>query len=161
MGMEVLLPLALQQRHNQSKVMKQHRLILLIALALVLIPLSMPAQQTVLRTSSRFGTNEYSCVVTQEDLANCPKWAETDEWPPLSPKKAIQAATGAMKGLVEGVKNWSPERITLRRAGSVGNWVYVVTMASIFPPDAAFGQAQSIEVVVLLDGKVVKPKVVP
>ena len=141
----------------------KRRVILPLALTLALIPLCVRAQQTVLRTSSRFGTNEYSCVVTQEGLEKVPKWPQTDEWPPLSPKKAIQAAKGVMRGLVEGVgvEDWSSEKITLRRAGSVGNWVYVIAMASVFPPSVVVGQAQSIEVVVLLDGTAIKPKVIP
>ena len=100
-------------------------------------------------------------MVTQDDLQNVPKWGKADEWPPLSPKKAIRAAKVAIKGLVVGVEDWSPEKVLLRRVGSSENWVYVIEMFSVFPPGVTVGRSQSIEVVVLLDGSAIRPKVLP
>ena len=63
-----------------------------------------------------------------------------------------------MLEILPAIKGWESERICLRRAGNPGNWIYVVEMKPPAPGLVTGGLPESIEIVVLMDGKTIMPK---
>ena len=59
--------------------------------------------------------------VSECDLKELPRWSEADEAPPLSPRKAIQAARTLLRTLVADADSWRLDAVRLKPLGQVGN----------------------------------------
>ena len=94
--------------------------------------------------------------VTGEGLLKTPIWKADADSPPLAPRKADQLATEKFRQLISDAAEWKRERITLEDAGDGLHCIYIVrfTYAGI-----SAGLPPFLDVVVLMDGTVVEPKV--
>ena len=116
------------------------------------------AEQAVFQTANEFHGARYWSSVLETDLVGQPEWETLREVPPLSPRRAESAARDRLLETFPAIKDWESEKICLRRAGNPRNWIYIVEMK---PPAQGLitgGRLESIEIVVLMNGKTIKPK---
>jgi hypothetical protein len=102
----------------------------------------------------------YTVTVTREALAKSPLWKDDEENPPFSAKKAIKLANEMKDSLVEDSKDykWKLDEATLKPAGGE-KWYWLIRYEAQFQGGASIGVPPFLCLVVLMDGKVVKPEV--
>jgi hypothetical protein len=101
------------------------------------------------------GTN-YVSIIKDGDLDKSPLWNETDECPPLSPRRAIRAAQTTITNLFKGV-GLMFDYVSLRPIGRENKWIYEVQFTAV-PPGGLEGYSEPIILFVLMSGEVVLPK---
>lgn len=107
-------------------------------------------------------TNNFTLTVTDTDLRNTPSWTGTGN-PPLSARKAIRLLTPVKDSLVhkeKGFKPWRLESISLKQGDHVPNkWYWLATYEAWIEPQGGFGTGgpYTLYLVVLMDGRVIKP----
>jgi hypothetical protein len=101
----------------------------------------------------------YTVTVTHEALANSPSWKKDEENPPLSARKAIKLANEMKDSLVKDSENykWKLDGATLKSAGDE-KWYWLIRYEAEFQGNL-IGQPPFLNLVVFMDGKVVKPEV--
>jgi hypothetical protein len=105
---------------------------------------------------SLIGGKEFNSDVTREQLLKTPVWRLQDDLPPLSPRKADKLATAEFQKLVKDPTDFRRRSISLLDMGDHIHWIYVVE----FVWNGAFiGPGPSIQIIVLIDGTVIEPKV--
>jgi len=102
------------------------------------------------------GTKDFKTEVTRERVAKTPAWAASADFPPLSARKADQLAVAKFHKLLPDRSDWERKRITIQSIGDDAHWYYLVEFAPIEPQ---LGVQASLEIVVLMDGKVIEPEV--
>jgi len=115
------------------------------------------AEQAVFQTVNHLGQTAYRSLVLEIDLVNTPKWVEGTDSPPLSPRQAEMAARSELTRTVRQFDHWELVKFCLRRVGNPENWIYIVEMKPVVQNARASGQVDSIEIVVLLDGRAIRP----
>ena len=115
------------------------------------------AAQTVFQTSNQFRGATYRSAVSENDLTSVPKWDAHQDFPPLAPRRAELAAKRAIQKLMPEITDWTANRISIRRAGTPDNWIYVVELSTLFPQGEIRGKLEAVEVLVLLNGIAVIP----
>jgi hypothetical protein len=127
---------------------------------LTLILLSLSLQLTEPGVAGSFSSHtrgvRWDFNLTHATLDQSPDWTEADEWPPLSPKRAIELAWQQLGTLVGDTEGWRFDSISLKQFGPKRKWIYVVEIDEP-PPRADGGIHSSIKLVVLLDGTTVAP----
>ena len=103
----------------------------------------------------------YDFDVYQKDLARTPPWRTEDEFPPLSPRKAEASARAQLKELVTEAERWNRGAISLHQLSGGDRWIYVVHFSGFHPPGVVDGPVPQMRLVVLMDGRVIKPGVTP
>jgi len=100
--------------------------------------------------------------ISDEDLLKSPPWKSDAENPPISARRAIDLATQQQKMLVKDSKGrkWRFVTADLYPDSSVDRWYWEVTFAIDTRPEDLSPQ-ENLRVVVLMDGKVLKPVVRP
>ena len=90
--------------------------------------------------------------VSECDLKELPRWSEADEAPPLSPRKAIQAARTLLRTLVADADSWRLDAVRLKPLGQ--EWIYVVEFyePSPVPARPIVGPVPPLNIVVLMNG---------
>jgi hypothetical protein len=103
-------------------------------------------------------SKQYAVRVPDEALEKSPSWKDDAENPPLSAKKAIKLATEMKDSLVKDSKNykWTLTSARLEPAGG-GKWYWLIYYEAQFP--IGTGIPDHLRLVVLMDGKVIKPEV--
>ncbi len=101
-------------------------------------------------------TKEFKTEVTREQVAKTPAWAASADYPPLSVRKAEQLAEAKFQKLLPDKSDWERKRIIIESIGDDAHWYYRVEFAPIEPQS---GRQGSLEIVVLMDGKVIEPEV--
>ncbi len=82
--------------------------------------------------------------------------------PPLSPGRARELAYTQLQQTADDAKQWDLREIALVDTGDHSHWIYVVRFTFHIPKDVEYiGAAQFFNIVVLMDGTAIKPKVVP
>lgn len=94
---------------------------------------------------------QYLFCTTRGALRATPKWEPEAAFPPLPPKRAVEAAIRSVAYI--GVSSWNIEHIALKEAGE-GRWMYLVRMTEA--DIAITGVPFFIEVPVLMDGVAVE-----
>lgn len=131
--------------------------LLTVAFVLGLSGVLCGAEQAVFQTVSTFNGTNYRSLVLESDLVNQPKWKATDEYPPLSPRQAESAGKAKVHEMFPSTDAWKVNKISLMRVGDPGNWIYIVQLTSTQKPYAG-GHFESIELVVLMDGRRIESK---
>jgi hypothetical protein len=103
----------------------------------------------------------YDFNVHQKDLAQTPPWRTEDEFPPLSPRSAEMLARAQLKALVTEPERWNRGAIALHQLSGGDRWIYVVHFSGFHPPGVGDGAVPQMRVVVLMDGRAIKPQVTP
>ena len=113
--------------------------------------------QTSATFTSHHGDKRYQFKVTQEMLDRTPAWSEGEEYPPLSPGRAFQIASGRLSKLFPDAEKWRKRRIILHAVGD--KWVYEIDFIEPLPDGLSVGSIGSFSVVVLMNGETIEPKV--
>jgi hypothetical protein len=108
---------------------------------------------------------QFMSRITREQLARTPAWKEDSEFPPLSPRKAQELAQAMVRKLA-GERRWGQPDISLKPFDVTtddGNhrevrWLYVLHFGLLSDTDNS--QAGSFNIIVLLDGTVMEPRLV-
>ena len=98
-----------------------------------------------------FNGGTYINVVAKNDLVGVPKWRESAA-PPLSPGRTAELAGAKLASIVRNVSGWTIANIVLEHVETEGTWLYVVKFAT------SEEGASSVDIVVLLDGRVILPE---
>jgi hypothetical protein len=107
--------------------------------------------------TSNVQSKEYKCEIAREQLLKTPVWSPKADFPPLSPRKAEEAATARFRKLLKDTKGWRCSDITLDHPFEDEHWIYIVLFA---PSEPHIGADDSLQIIVLMDGNVVEPKVI-
>jgi hypothetical protein len=132
----------------------------LFFVAAIAVALSAPVVRAELTVFSYAFSKQYSVTVSSDALENSPSWKDDAENPPLSAKKAIKLATEMKDSLVKDSKDfkWSLESTSLRPA-SGDKWYWLVSYEARFQGAGSTGVPHNLRLIVLMDGKVIKPEV--
>jgi hypothetical protein len=101
------------------------------------------------------GTN-YVSLVSEADLKTSPAWLETQEQPPLSPRRAMQAAQATVTNLFKDVPT-IVDFVSLHPVGRENKWVYLVQFTTM-PRGGLDGDSLPIRLVVLMNGEALLPR---
>jgi hypothetical protein len=93
----------------------------------------------------------YSFCTKWADFSSTPNWNKTDDFPPLSVRKAVSVALHEAKRIRPDVSNWTLESVTLDQL--IGHWFYKVKYLRSDTVGTAIHE--SLEVPVLMDGTAV------
>lgn len=99
----------------------------------------------------------YSFGTAWETFNATPNWNESDDFPPLSPRKAISAALREAKRIRPDVSEWTVENVTLDQMQN--HWFYRVQCAR--NDGAGTGIHLPLTVPVLMDGTAVHGEIGP
>jgi len=126
---------------------------------LLLFAAMLPAQVETTFTVE-FGGKKYEFHIADQDLQKTPAWPATQESPPLSPRRAIDIASKQLAALLPNGKDWRLYSVTLRPMDD--RWIYLVDFLEPVRRDNAAQQlSSSFQVVVLMNGVAITPKVSP
>ena len=109
--------------------------------------------------SGKADGKDFSFTVSASDVTKTPIWAPTAEHPPLSPRQALGIARNQLRTLVKDADDWPLHEIGLTDMGDHLHWIYMVYFFRKYPPDVAVYGADHFYIPVLMDGRVIKPKV--
>ena len=126
---------------------------------LLLFAAMLPAQVETTFTVE-YGGKKYEFHIPDQDLQKTPAWPATQESPPLSPRRAIDIASKQLAALLPNGKDWRLYSVTLRPMDD--RWIYLVDFLEPVRRDNAAQQlSSSFQVVVLMNGVAITPKVSP
>src|SRR5215831_9173212 len=75
--------------------------------------------------SSYIDGKRWDFVVTHQDIENSPRWLDTDDNPPLSPRAAIRSARLLLSQLMKDGNQWRLDSVQLRPIDFPRSWIYV------------------------------------
>jgi hypothetical protein len=107
----------------------------------------------------QYGGKKYDFHISQDELQKTPAWPAAQENPPLSARRAIDIATKQLATLLPNGKDWRLYEVTLRQIDN--RWVYLVEFLEPIRPGAERQLAAGFQLVVLMNGTAVVPKVSP
>ncbi len=104
-----------------------------------------------------YAGKKYEFHISDQELQRTPAWAANQENPPLSARRAIDAAAKELAMLLPNGKDWRLSEVTLRQIED--RWVYLVTFLEPLRGDDAARQLSSgFQIVVLMNGVAVMPR---
>jgi hypothetical protein len=106
--------------------------------------------------SSYIDGKRWDFVVTHQDIENSPRWLDTDDNPPLSPRAAIRSARLLLSQLMKDGNQWRLDSVQLRPIDFPRSWIYVVDFQQP-PPRPDGGISTKMSVVVLMNGRAIVP----
>jgi hypothetical protein len=129
--------------------------------------LSSAASNYIITFRSPFGSQFLWYGLTATEIESAPTWEDLEKSPPLSAKRAIEAAKNAIvrfekEGLLEALPDtleWTLEGLTLKPVGGE-KWYWLTTFEAT--PKPGFGMtgiSLEISVLVTMDGRVITPSV--
>ncbi|HEY6183279.1 MAG TPA: hypothetical protein VIW67_13610 [Terriglobales bacterium] len=115
----------------------------------------------VISKSYLFDGTTYEFSLSFTELGDSPSWSPTDNDPPLSPKKAVEAAKTFLLSLTGDKIDWRISTIKLHKYHERDSkWVYFVQFDEMPRTTGVYdGPVQVFEVVVYMTGKVIEPQV--
>jgi hypothetical protein len=107
-----------------------------------------------------YGGKKYEFHIPAEDLQKTPAWPPGQENPPLSPRRAIEIASNQLGTLLPNGKDWRLFEVMLRPIDN--RWIYLVEfLEPLRGNDAAQQTATGFQIVVLMNGVAVMPRISP
>jgi hypothetical protein len=113
---------------------------------------------------SHFKEKSYDFRLSKAAIERAPKWEKTADYPPLSPRKALQIALAQAKELRPEVTNWNTDDIKLEQIGSstsnypsTEKWIFLVTLQDYSGPIA--GVPWQLKIPIYMDGSTIKPTI--
>ncbi len=147
---------------------------------IVLAALSIPVLAQVAGIGLQFGENHYTdgfapptpisrvgsadgkaftTSVARTEVYKTPRWAFTEEHPPLSPRKAEQLAALRLADTVSDSSLWLLRDINMESAGDGDHWVYDVRFVRGWPEyNSGPPPHPTLHFLVLMDGRVIDPQ---
>ncbi len=129
---------------------------MVMAAAVILISPCVHAQYADSRWSYYDG-KKYEFNVSYDQLEATPTWTEEAENPPLAPRKAMATALSYLPKLVSNAEKWKFASLHLEPVVNKGKWIYIVKFVSPHPPGIVDGPVRTMDIIVLMNGKTVKP----
>ena len=124
----------------------------------IMISMAFLAAQLETTFTVEYAGKKYEFHVSDQDFQKTPAWAPGQENPPLSVRRAIDIATRQIATILPNGKDWRLYEVTLRPVEN--RWVYLVQFLE--PLRGADRQLSAgFQVVVLMNGQAVTPKVTP
>jgi uncharacterized membrane protein YkoI len=99
----------------------------------------------------------YEFHVPQDDLKKTAAWTTAQENPPLSVRRAIDIAAQRLATLLPNGNDWRLHAVTLREIDN--RWVYLVEFLEPLRPGVEQQTAAGFQLVVLMNGTAVAPRV--
>jgi hypothetical protein len=109
--------------------------------------------------SGKADGRDFSFIVSASDVAKTPVWSPTAAYPPLSPRQALEIARKQLRTFVKDADEWLLHEIGLTDMGDHRHWIYMIYFFRKYPPNVAVYGADHFYIPVLMDGRVIKPKV--
>ena len=110
---------------------------------------------------STYRGKDYDFCAPVKAIDQTPSWSEDEDFPPLSPRGAIRSAKGELSELVTDAENWTLREIELRGDPTKDKWIYIVSFGGPGTPTGGGADGAEFRIMVLMDGKAVKPDVYP
>jgi hypothetical protein len=122
--------------------------------------LQLPLPEGASRFSSYARGQQWDFTITLQNLANAPSWRAEEEFPPLSPRRALKIARRSLSTLVGDWGEWSVSAVSLRPIGAENSWIYVVEFSEPSPLHFQVGSYMpaSFQIPVLMNGATVVPE---
>ena len=121
---------------------------------------TLAAAQAETTFTVEYGGKKYEFRIAEQDLQKTPAWPPAQENPPLSARRAMDIASKKLATLLPNGKDWRLYAVTLRPMEN--RWFYLVEFLEPLRGDGAGQQLSTgFQVVVLMDGTAVTPKVTP
>jgi hypothetical protein len=138
-----------------------------LGLALALLASSSPSRAAddseLFRTGFSYPNTspgkEYELVVRQSHIDAAPNWPDDQLNPPLAPRKAISLATEWVHKFFPESTNPPVSQLDMKSVGHKGQWIYVALFELRSQP--GWTPTVAFPVVVLMNGHVVEPTIVP
>ena len=133
---------------------------ILFGVITVLVGLPAPLSAGMALASYAEGKSFY-VEIHDEDLLKSPAWKADTKDPPISARKAIALAMEQQKKLVKNSKDhkWELQTANLTPDTSVDRWYWEVRFTAYVQPGKP--TAEFLRVIILMDGRVLKPVVRP
>jgi hypothetical protein len=130
-------------------------------LVLLLAALQVNGGDAVGRWSSYLHGQRFDFIVRWVELEQTPLWLESDQNPPLPPRRAIAAARAELARLVPAPEAWQLSEVQLQPVGGPDRWVYLVGFSE--PPPGPLGGIgpMPLQIVVLMNGVAIEPTLTP
>jgi hypothetical protein len=106
--------------------------------------------------SVEYAGKKYDFRITEQDLKSAPTWPAAQENPPLSARRAIEAASKQLAILVPNGKDWRLSGVSLKPIDT--HWIYLVEFLEPLRAGASDQVSQAFQVVVLMNGVAVVPR---
>jgi len=106
--------------------------------------------QNAAQFSSYRANKRYDFNLSQQMLEATPTWDQYQDNPPLSPRKALQAAGDYMKVLFPDGDLWEVSQISLQPVRD--RWVYLIAFLGPIPKGYAEYMQSPVTLVVTMDG---------
>src|SRR5688572_20800619 len=124
----------------------------------IMISMAFLAAQLETTFTVEYAGKKYEFHISDQDFQKTPAWVPGQENPPLSVRRAIDIATRQIATILPNGKDWRLYEVTLRPVEN--RWVYLVQFLE--PLRGADSQlSAAFQVVVLMNGQPVAPKVTP
>jgi hypothetical protein len=95
-------------------------------------------------------------VVSRDDIERSPRWADSDDSPPLAPRPAMRSARLMLAGLVPNADQWRTGSVNLQQVLFADTWIYIVEFRQPSKSPAG-GVVTPMRVVVLMNGRAIIP----
>ncbi len=106
-----------------------------------------------------YGGKKYEFRVTDQELQKTPAWPVSQENPPLPARRAAETASKYLATLLPNGKDWRLNAVTLRPIND--RWVYLIEFLEPLRTGATGQLSTGFQLVVLMNGVAVVPKVSP
>jgi len=123
------------------------------------VAMALLAAQADTMFTVQYGGKTYEFRIADQDLQRTPAWQAGQENPPLSARRAIDIATKQLATLLPNGKDWRLYAVTLRPIEN--RWVYLVDFLEPLRDGAGQQLSAGFQVVVLMNGAAVAPRVSP
>jgi hypothetical protein len=120
---------------------------------------TLTAAQDQISFTMEYAGKKYEFIVSDQDLQKTPAWAPGQENPPLSARRAIDIATKQIATVLPNGKDWRLHAVTLRPIEN--RWIYLVEFLEPLREGQLSQQSTGFQVVVLMNGSAVVPRVTP
>jgi hypothetical protein len=138
-------------------ILKQRRHPKVFLILLVITALSAAQAETTF--TIEYGGKKYEFHVSERELQATPSWAPDQETPPLSPRRAIELARNQLGTLMPNATDWRLYDVTLRPVDD--RWIYLITFMEPLRGGNAQQVSAGVQLVVLMNGVAVTPRVSP
>ena len=107
-------------------------------------------------SSNEGGAEQLSFEVSKDALAKSPSWGRNDEYPPLSPRKALAAAEDLLGRLEPNPNEWLMKSVGLEPIKDVKDaWIYVV----IYRHNKSNPNYGGLRILILMNGQPIIPRI--
>ena len=114
---------------------------------------TMAHAQTIYVTSLATPSEMFRFEITSDDLAATPSWKPEEEFPPLSPRKAVAIARSTLLTLMSDKVKWNLHSIRLRPADIDDKWFYEIELMEPDRQPTVAHPLAGVTVPVLMNGK--------